>query len=84
MHPMDLLNFAIADIARATLTTKASSKEAGYNAVATLLKLQRELQPPTADDLAEIAVRHGLKPGDFIKVIRDRSQQSGANENKSA
>ena len=84
MHPMDLLNFAIADIARATLTTPCTSKESGYQALATLLRVQRELNPPTADDLAEIAVRHGLKPGDFIKVIRDRSQQSGANENKSA
>lgn len=59
------------------LTTKANSAdvksfEGSANALANLLKVKRELFPPDVDELAEIAVRLGITPNDFLAAIQKR------------
>jgi hypothetical protein len=54
---------------------KANSKEGCASALASLLRAKRELYPPDADELAEIAFRRGITPDDFIQAIESRERQ---------
>ena len=69
---MEALNTVIADIAAEATSVEAKSKEGCANALANLLKTQRELYPPDVDELAEIAVRLGITPNDFLSAIQKR------------
>jgi hypothetical protein len=79
---LQILNDAIADLSAEVAAVEAKSKEGCASAVATLLKTKRELYPPDADGLAEMAVKLGITPADFIRSLKhkwaeqDPSQQS--------
>jgi hypothetical protein len=78
----ELLNNAIADISAEIAAIEAKSKEGCANAMANLLKAKRELYPPNAEELAEMAVKLGITPADFIRALKtkwaehDPSQQT--------
>lgn len=76
------LESAIADISAEVSAIEARSKEGCATALANLLKAKRELFPPDAEALAEMAVRLDIKPADFIRALKakweehDQQQQS--------
>lgn len=82
MDDLEALNNAIADLGAEVAAIEAKSKEGCASAFATLLKTKRELYPPDADGLAEMAVKLGITPADFIRSLKnkwadqDPSQQS--------
>jgi hypothetical protein len=43
--------------------------------LASLLRAKRELYPPDAEELAEIAFRKGITPDDFLQAIESMQQQ---------
>ena len=69
---MDALNIVLADIVAEVTSVEAKSKEGCANAFVNLIKVQRELFPPDVDELAEIAVRLGITPNDFLAAIQKR------------
>ena len=79
---LEALNNAIADISAEISAIEAKSKEGCANAMANLLKAKRELYPPDADGLAEMAVKLGITPAEFIRALKtkwadqDPSQQT--------
>lgn len=72
----DALNTVIADITAETTSVDAKSKEGCANALANLLKVQRELFPPDVNELAEIAVKLNIKPADFLRAIKEKWQEN--------
>lgn len=69
---LQILNDAIADLSAEVAAVEAKSKEGCASAVATLLKTKRELYPPDADGLAEMAVKLGITPADFIRSLKNK------------
>ena len=69
---LDVLENAIAIMAANVATTEARSKEGCASALGSLLKAKRELYPPTADGLAEMAVGLGITPADFLAALKSR------------
>ena len=67
-----ILDMAIAEITIAGKKAPARSKESAAAALVELLKAERELNPPTAEDLAQIAYEQGITPDDFAKAILKR------------
>ena len=72
VNDLDVLENAIAIMAANVATTEAKSKEGCASALGCLLKAKRELYPPTADGLAEMAVGLGITPADFLAALRVR------------
>jgi hypothetical protein len=76
------LDNAIADVSAEVAAIEAKSKEGCANALAALLKTKRDLYPPNAEELAEMAVKLGITPADFIRALKlkwadqDPSQQT--------
>ena len=76
------LDNAIADIGAEVAAIEAKSKEGCAGALAALIKTKRELYPPNAEELAELAVKLGITPADFIRALKtkwaehDPSQQT--------
>lgn len=73
---MDILDRAIADITAAIPKAPSQSKESAANALAMLMRAERELFPPDAKELAEIACQQGIRPEDFAAAILKRSETS--------
>ncbi|WP_137455019.1 hypothetical protein [Halomicronema hongdechloris] len=48
------------------------SVESAAVAMAQLMRLERELYPHNADEVAELAVRYGVDPGEFIQVLQEK------------
>jgi len=69
---LQVLNDAIADLSAEIATIEAKSKEGCASSVAALLKAKRELYPPDADGLAEMAVKLGITPADFIRSLKSK------------
>jgi len=73
---------AIADISAEVSTVDAKSKEGCASALVSLLKAERELFPPTAEELAEMAVKLDITPADFIRAMKlkwqEKEQQQSA------
>lgn len=67
-----LLNEGIADLSAEIAAVEAKSKEGCATAMANLIKVKRELFPPTAEDLAEMAVSLGITPSDFLTALQRR------------
>lgn len=67
-----LLNEGIADLSAEIAAIEAKSKEGCATAMANLIKVKRELFPPTAEDLAEMAVNLGITPSDFLTALQRR------------
>jgi len=76
VNDFDALNNAIADISAEVATIDAKSKEGCATALANLLKAKRELYPPNADELAEIAVKLEITPADFIRALKTKWQEN--------
>ena len=70
LNDIDLLNNAIADISAEVAAIEAKSKEGCATALANLLKAKRELYPPDAEGLAELAVKLDISPNDFLEALR--------------
>ena len=68
----DVLNDAIADLSGSVAAIEAKSKEGCASALAKLLQAKRELYPPDADGLAEMAVKLGITPNDFLEALRSK------------
>jgi hypothetical protein len=64
------LDNAIADVSAEVAAIEAKSKEGCANALASLIKAKRELYPPNAEELAEMAVKLGITPADFIRALK--------------
>lgn len=75
VDPYDALMAAIADISAEVSAVEAKSKEGCANALGNLLKVQRELYPPSVEELAEIAVKLNISPADFLRAIKDKWQE---------
>ena len=71
-NDLDVLENAIAIMAANVASTEARSKEGCASALGSLLKAKRELYPPTADGLAEMAVGLGITPADFLAALKTR------------
>jgi hypothetical protein len=61
---------AITDISAEVSTIEAKSKEGCATALVNLLKAERELFPPNAEELAELAVRLDISPADFLRALK--------------
>lgn len=72
---LTLLNDGIADLSAEIASIDAKSKEGCATAMASLIKIKRELFPPTAEDLAEMAVSLGITPSDFLTALQRRWQK---------
>lgn len=47
------------------------------NGLATLIKLEKELKPATAAELAQQAMALGIKPGEFMQQLREAWERAG-------
>ena len=70
LDDLTILEATIADMYFEMSATMASSKEGCANAVTNLIKAKRDLFPPNADDLADMAVRLGIGPDEFLEALR--------------
>ncbi|MGL5065006.1 MAG: hypothetical protein ACRC62_33985, partial [Microcoleus sp.] len=71
---------AIEDLAVEAESLPGKSKEGCYNAMAGVAKIQQDLFPPSAEELAKIAADLGIRPADFIRALQkewtDRDAQA--------
>lgn len=79
---MDLLQtveFAIADASTVLSSASEMNNAQGFGSAAgalvRLIELRLKLQPLTAKDLAEAAIRMGLRPNEFMQELRDAWQK---------
>ncbi len=76
----DIMAKAIATLSSEIQATPAKSKEGCVNALVNIAKAQRELFPPSAEELAKIAADLGIRPADFIRALQkewtDRDAQA--------
>ena len=73
---LDALDGFIADLYFDGKTADIKSREGAANAMANLLKVRRELFPPNADELAEIAFKLNINPNDFVEALKRRWEES--------
>ena len=72
LDDLTLLDNGIADLSAEVAAVEAKSKEGCATAMANLIKVKRELFPPTAEELAEMAVSLGITPSDFLTALQRR------------
>ena len=77
---MSALDDAIAELSLEAVATEAKSKEGCVTAMVRAIEAYRTLFPPSADELAAIAVQLGISPQDFLTALKKRweAQQSEA------
>ena len=75
VDPIKAMRGLITDIYHEAIATEAKTKEGCVNAFVNLLKAQRELYPPNADDLAEMAVQLDITPDEFMEALKRRWAQ---------
>lgn len=76
----DIMANAISILSQEIQATPSKSKEGCVNALVNIAKAQRELFPPSAEELAKIAADLGIRPADFIRALQkewtDRDAQA--------
>ena len=72
---LQVLDSAIATLALSATTVEPKSQEGAYNAIANLIKIKNQIAPPSAEDLADIAIANGIKPEEFILALAQKWQQ---------
>ncbi|NEZ61999.1 hypothetical protein D0962_04285 [Leptolyngbyaceae cyanobacterium CCMR0082] len=75
LDDLTILEATIADMYFEMSATVANSKEGCANAVTSLIKAKRELFPPTALELARMAVQLGIKHEDFLEALKELWEQ---------
>lgn len=73
---LEALEGFMADLYYDGLTVDIKSREGCANAITNLIKAKRELFPPDADELAEMAFKLNIKPNDFIEALKRRWEES--------
>ena len=76
LDDLTILEATIADMYFEMSATVANSKEGCANAVTSLIKAKRELFPPSADELAEMAFKLNIRPQDFIDALTRRWEEA--------
>ncbi len=80
INDLEALDGVISDLFAQVSVTDAKSKEGVANAMANLIKIKRDLFPPTIRDLARMAVNNGFSAADFIREIKAQWAESEAEE----
>ena len=69
---MQALDNAIAILNTSIFRSQPKTLEGCASALGKLIQTKREMYPPDADGLAEMAVKLGISPNDFLEALRSK------------